>query len=749
MKTEAATKGRNHYYDDNDTAIHAPRETEIVTDASVLKRTKHDTSHNDTEDADYENLDNIPLVPLKRKYDASKENNNPKQQQPKQKCPSYPQLASSLTAMNNAMHATRNTNTTNANTNTNAMLMNTKNYLPQWAQQRLFQQQQQQQQQGGKMGGEGMSGWNIPNNYSYNASNYNPNTTNHSVGTRRNNNNGRTPDPLLSALTAHSMSSSSSSWEQQQQIQMQMQQQQQQQRRRYNTSFYNPQHSNNNFSNNNNNNNSTNTNTNTNNNKRTIATTSVARGSITSGGASGKTKKQRMMRMASSTTTATVSMKEDPNRRPTDDVVENNDDRMTKFGAVADGDGGNDSKRNTKKRMHRNPMENSSNTNKVQLSSTVTTVVTCASDKENSNNRWKVYEGGQLEECANYQKKEAAAKSCYENADTTIDALMSTENSGEETPASMMSTISEVVAMNTDKGVSTSMVRVSWEARRQQLENYRNDEGHTNVSQRCKKNEQLGIWVQRQRQQYKLFKEGKKSAMTTERIQSLNDLGFVWSVKQGSKHVRVSWEGRRQQLENYRKVEGDTNVPSQYKKNKQLGNWVHSQRQYYRLFKEGKKSSMTTERIQSLNDLGFVWSIGPSCKHTTVRVSWETRRQQLANYRKVEGDTNVSTYCKKNKQLGTWVRDQRTLYRLFKEGKTSSMTTERIQSLNDLGFVWSFGKGQKAATSQFEKTCNKLLCATPTTSSSLVSSTITDKPYVNDNDNYDDDDDDDDLYLII
>ena len=92
--------------------------------------------------------------------------------------------------------------------------------------------------------------------------------------------------------------------------------------------------------------------------------------------------------------------------------------------------------------------------------------------------------------------------------------------------------------LNTGKAVSTSMVRFRWDERRQELANYKKVEGHCNVPVRSKKNKQLGIWVGNQRQQYILFKEGKKSSMTTEMIQSLNDLGFMWKSprKQGKYH---------------------------------------------------------------------------------------------------------------------------------------------------------------------------------------------------------------------
>lgn len=39
---------------------------------------------------------------------------------------------------------------------------------------------------------------------------------------------------------------------------------------------------------------------------------------------------------------------------------------------------------------------------------------------------------------------------------------------------------------------------------------------------------ELGKWVNKQRQEYKLYTEGKHSQMTEERIRILNEIEFVW-----------------------------------------------------------------------------------------------------------------------------------------------------------------------------------------------------------------------------
>ena len=71
---------------------------------------------------------------------------------------------------------------------------------------------------------------------------------------------------------------------------------------------------------------------------------------------------------------------------------------------------------------------------------------------------------------------------------------------------------------------------------------------------------------------------------------------------------------------------------------------------------------------------------------------WEVRRKQLANYKTAVGDTNVPQGYEENKQLGLWVKTQRYQYKRLKQGKPSLMTEERIQSLNEIDFLWQGNK---------------------------------------------------------
>ena len=74
--------------------------------------------------------------------------------------------------------------------------------------------------------------------------------------------------------------------------------------------------------------------------------------------------------------------------------------------------------------------------------------------------------------------------------------------------------------------------------------------------------------------------------------------------------------------------------------------------------------------------------------------SWETRYQQLIEYKAEHGDCNVPMR-KDDPQLGEWVGQQRKQYKAKKEGKKAAITEERIQKLDGLGFTWQLRKRKR------------------------------------------------------
>jgi phage-related protein len=224
----------------------------------------------------------------------------------------------------------------------------------------------------------------------------------------------------------------------------------------------------------------------------------------------------------------------------------------------------------------------------------------------------------------------------------------------------------------------------SWYERFEQLKAFQKEHGHSRVPLQKEKDSathQLGSWVSRQRQQYKLLREDKKGFIITEkRIQKLNGIGFDWSV------ITVDWDERLEQLKAFQKEHGHSRVPLQKEKvsaTYQLAMWVSKQRSQYTLLHQGKKSQMKAERIQKLNDIGFDWSV--------TAVDWDERFEQLKAFQKEHGHCRVPGRYDQNSathQPAVWVSKQREQYKFLQQGKKSQMKEERIQRLNAIGFEW-------------------------------------------------------------
>ena len=70
----------------------------------------------------------------------------------------------------------------------------------------------------------------------------------------------------------------------------------------------------------------------------------------------------------------------------------------------------------------------------------------------------------------------------------------------------------------------TTTERKSWEDRYQELLAFKEEHGHTLISQ--KSGGPLGVWVKEQRTGYRKMKQGEKTHMTAEKALMLKEIGF-------------------------------------------------------------------------------------------------------------------------------------------------------------------------------------------------------------------------------
>jgi hypothetical protein len=147
------------------------------------------------------------------------------------------------------------------------------------------------------------------------------------------------------------------------------------------------------------------------------------------------------------------------------------------------------------------------------------------------------------------------------------------------------------------------------------------------------------------------------------------------------------WSEKFEDLMQFRNKQGHCCVPHAFQENPSLARWVKRQRYQYKLFISGDPAStLTQERIDVLERIGFVWD-----SHSAA---WETRYAELADFLRMNGHTNVPSRYE-NSQLATWVKCQRRQYKMRKEiglsidqKKKTLLSDARIQRLEALGFEW-------------------------------------------------------------
>ncbi|KAK1748149.1 helicase-associated domain-containing protein [Skeletonema marinoi] len=222
-----------------------------------------------------------------------------------------------------------------------------------------------------------------------------------------------------------------------------------------------------------------------------------------------------------------------------------------------------------------------------------------------------------------------------------------------------------------------------WNTRYDELIEYKRVNGHCNVPQNYQANEALANWVKKQRADYKKFVADNTSFMTQDKITRLDSLGFQWNGREAIEDEK--WNTRYEDLQEYKRVNGHCNVPQNYQANEALANWVMHQRAGYKKFVADNTSYMTQDKITRLDSLGFEWN----GREAAGDEQWNTRYEDLQEYKRVNGHCNVPQNYQANEALAKWVKKQRAEYKKFVADNTSYMTQDKITRLDSLGFQWN------------------------------------------------------------
>lgn len=189
-------------------------------------------------------------------------------------------------------------------------------------------------------------------------------------------------------------------------------------------------------------------------------------------------------------------------------------------------------------------------------------------------------------------------------------------------------------------------------------------------------------WIHRQRTAFaSMEKEKTPNPLVKERMDKLEELGFNFTVHSDK------WMDHWKMLKEYRDKHGHVQVPTHYADNPKLGRWVHTQRHQRRLHQKFKKSCMTQERVDLLDQLQFSWEVRPSLERP--RATWQQRLDELKNFFAANQHFRVPPGS--HPQLHSWCQEQK--HRLKNVEKNSGkdvsrrMGPDRVVELHDIGFT--------------------------------------------------------------
>jgi superfamily II DNA or RNA helicase len=193
----------------------------------------------------------------------------------------------------------------------------------------------------------------------------------------------------------------------------------------------------------------------------------------------------------------------------------------------------------------------------------------------------------------------------------------------------------------------------NWDIMYEKLKEYYEEHGDCNIN--AEQSGKLGRWVKTQRKVY------SSGLMLNDRVEKLNSINFVWDV------LKTCWNSMYDKLMSYYKIHGNIDIPQLYKMpdGSKLGYWLDTQRRNYR------ENILAKEKILKLSQIGFVGS--PSDCHWNEQFNkLRTYYEQHKSYLDLGSDASFLI----------WVSRQRTLF------KNNLLTDDRVAKLESINFIW-------------------------------------------------------------
>jgi len=126
----------------------------------------------------------------------------------------------------------------------------------------------------------------------------------------------------------------------------------------------------------------------------------------------------------------------------------------------------------------------------------------------------------------------------------------------------------------------------------------------------------------------------------------------------------------------------------------ELEYFVRDQRRQYVRWRKALSTTMTVDRIELLEEIDFAWTKSRPKTKKTHEERWNEMVDQLTTFREKYNHAEVPQEYEENPQLGRWVMNQRTFYRMNEIGICTTLSEERIDQLEQLDFVWRYREKQ-------------------------------------------------------
>ena len=231
----------------------------------------------------------------------------------------------------------------------------------------------------------------------------------------------------------------------------------------------------------------------------------------------------------------------------------------------------------------------------------------------------------------------------------------------------------------------TQKANAYWNARYNELKEFQQTH-NGRLEPTTQEDTKLAKFVHDQRIEYRFMMQGQESKMCPDKIHKLQAIGFQFDYQRMMQQENKEFENMLQEMKQFdREKAGD----SLKRQSRALADWKHAQRIEFRCLQEGKRSTLTPERIQKLNDVGFIFVP----RSTPRTLTWEQRIEQLKQYKEEHGNLNVPA---SHPELGYFVSNVRRGYKYLQEKKTTGFTQEKANQLLELGFSFLVGKRKTA-----------------------------------------------------